>query len=126
MGRDTPSGLLRLGGAKRWGFFDWQSTLGGSLPQSGTLVLGRELDFNNTFQFSIFNKIWPEVEDNATFLVDGPNSGKKQNFLTPGVILGSFRVGERLHFETGAGIQIATTGFYMYNHRWIWTARFPF
>ncbi len=115
-----------IGGAKRWRFFDWQSTFGASLPQSGTATLGRDLDFNNTFQFSIHDKIWPELEDNATFFVDGPDSGKKQNFLTPGVILGSFRIGERLKFETGAGIQIATTGFHMYNHRWIWTARFPF
>jgi hypothetical protein len=112
--------------AKRWGFFDWQINFGGTLPQSGTATLGRQIIFNNTFQFSIANKLWPEVENNTTFIVDGPNSGSTENFVTPGLLIGPFRIAERLHFEPGVGIQIATSQYYTYNHRWIWTVRFPF
>lgn len=112
--------------AKRWSFFDWQTNLSGSLPQSGTATLGRQILFNNTFQFSIHNKIWPEIEDNATFFKQGPHAGNTENFLTPGLLIGPFRIAERLHFEPGGGIQISTTHFNLYNHRWMWTVRFPF
>jgi hypothetical protein len=115
-----------LAGAKRWGFFDWQTNLAGSLPASGISVLGRSIIFNNTFQFNALKVLWPEVENNATFYKDGPYSGKTANYLTPGVLIGPFQIAERLHFEPGFGIQIATSGFYTYNHRWIWTVRLPF
>lgn len=112
--------------AKRWRWFDWQSNFGGVLPQSGTATLGRQIIFNNTFQFNAAKIVWPEVESNSTFYVEGPHSGNSQTFLTPGLILGPFRLGERLHFTVGGGLQTAVSGFYLYNHRWIWTARFPF
>jgi hypothetical protein len=115
-----------LAAAKRWKFFDWQTNLGGSLPQSGTPTLGRQIVFNNTFQFNVARKLWPEVENNTTSYVDGPHSGNYQNFITPGLIVGPFPLAERLRFMFGGGVQIATSQFYTYNHRWIWTIRFPF
>lgn len=115
-----------LAAAKRWKFFDWQTNLGGTLPQSGTPLLGRQIVFNNTFQFNVARKLWPEVENNTTFYVDGPHSGNYQNFITPGLIVGPFPLAERLRFMFGGGEQIATSQFYTYNHRWIWTIRFPF
>jgi hypothetical protein len=115
-----------IAAAKRWGFFDWQTNFAGVLPVSGTSLLGRQILFNNTFQFSIENHIWPEVEANSTWFVDGPHSGGNQTFLTPGLLIGPFQVAERLHFEPGGGIQIAVTPFHEYDHRWIWTVRFPF
>jgi hypothetical protein len=74
----------------------------------------------------VAKKFWPEVENNTTFYVDGPHSGKRQNFITPGLIVGPFPVAERLHLLLGGGVQIATSQFYTYNHRWIWSIRFPF
>jgi len=115
-----------LAAAKRWRFFDWQTNLGGSLPQSGTPLLGRQIVFNNTFQVNVARKFWPEVENNTTFYVDGPHSGSYQNFITPGLIVGPFPLAERLRLMFGGGVQIATSQFYTYNHRWIWTIRFPF
>jgi hypothetical protein len=115
-----------IAAAKGWGFFDVQSTLSGNLPQSGTNVLGRQILFNNTFQFKVANIFWPEVETNSTFFVDGPLSGNKEAFLTPGLITGPFQIAERLHFATGFGIQIAASHFHRYDHRLIWTMRFPF
>lgn len=112
--------------AKGWGHFDWQTNLAGNLPQSGTIKLGRLVLFNNTFQYSIAKHLWPEIETNSTFFVDGPNSGKNETFLTPGLLIGPFDIAERLHFEPGGGIQIAVTQFHQYDHRWIWTLRFPF
>lgn len=112
--------------AKRWRWFDWQSNFGGVLPQSGTATLGRQIIFNNTFQFNAAKVFWPEVESNSTFFVEGLHSGNSQTFLTPGLIIGPFRPAERLHFSFGGGLQTAVSGFYLYDHRWIWTARFPF
>jgi hypothetical protein len=128
----APNGLRHtvwspmLAAAKGWGFFDVQSTLSGNLPQSGTSVLGRQILFNNAFQFKVAKVWWPVVETNSTFFVDGPNSGNQETFLTPGLVAGPFQIAERLHFLPGFGVQIAATHFHQYNHRWIWSARFPF
>jgi hypothetical protein len=115
-----------IAAAKGWGFFDVQSTLSGSLPQSGTNVLGRQILFNNAFQFKVAKRFWPDLETNSTFFVDGPHSGNQQTFLTPGLIVGPFQVARRLHFAPGFGVQIAATHFHQYDHRWIWSMRFPF
>jgi hypothetical protein len=112
--------------AKGWGRFDVQNTFSGSLPASGTNVLGRAFLWNTAFQYSIAGKIWPMIEQNSTFFSDGPHSGKKETFLTPGVVVGNFKIAERLHLGIGGGIQIAATDFHTYNHRWMWTVRLPF
>lgn len=44
--------------------FDVQGTLGYSLPTGNADVIGHILLWNNTFQYRIFNKIWPELEVN--------------------------------------------------------------
>jgi hypothetical protein len=128
----TPNGLghtvwsPRIAAAKGWGFFDVQGTLGGNLPQSGISVLGRQILFDNTFQFKVANIFWSEVETNSTFFVDGPLSGNNETFLTPGLITGPFQIAERLHFAAGFGVQIAATHFHQYTHRLILSMRFPF
>jgi hypothetical protein len=50
---------------------------------------------------------------------------KKEVFLTPGLVLGSFPLEERLHRGIGAGIQIAVRSYHQYNHRAILSVRFP-
>ena len=115
-----------IAASKVWGSFDVQTTLSGSLPQSGTNVIGRLILFNNTFQFKVAKRFWPELETNSTFFVDGPHSGNQQTFLTPGLIIGPFQISQRLHFGLGFGVQVAATHFHQYDHRWIWTMRFPF
>jgi len=115
-----------IAASKGWGRFDVQSTLSASLPQSGTDVLGRQILFNNAFQFKVGKVFWPQIETNSTFFVDGPHSGERQTFLTPGLVVGSFHTLQRLRFSPGVGIQIAATRFHLYDHRWIWSMRFPF
>ena len=115
-----------IAASKGWGRFDVQSTLSASLPQSGTNLLGRQILFNNAFQLKVAKVFWPQIETNSTFFVDGPHSGNQQTFLTPGLVVGSFRIFQRLLFAPGIGLQIAATHFHLYDHRWVWSMRFPF
>lgn len=106
--------------------FDLQGTFGIGIPSADTNLLGRTFTWNNAFQYRILRKIWPEVELNTTFFQDGRNDGKKQNFVTPGLLLGRFRLWGRVGMTFGGGFQIATTRFHTTNHNGIFTIRFPF
>jgi len=112
--------------AKGLGPWDIQSTFGANLPTSGTNVLGRVVLFNTAVDYRIKGMIWPMIEQNSTFWVDGPLKGQKQVFLTPGLILGTFPLTGTLHVGIGVGVQIAVTPFHQYNHRWVFSVRFPF
>jgi hypothetical protein len=111
---------------KGFGNFDVQGTFGVALPVADTNLIGRNYLLNNTFQYRIFRKLWPEVELNSTFFQDGKNDGRKQNFVTPGLVIGRLHVGKRLGFSIGGGCQIATTHFHANNHNGILSIRFPF
>jgi hypothetical protein len=106
--------------------FDLQGTLGIALPTADTSTLGRTIAWNNAFQYRILKKLWPEVELNSTFFQDGKNDGLKQNFVTPGLVMGRFRLLGRVGFTFGAGYQIAATRFHTSNHNAILSIRFPF
>lgn len=114
--------------AKGWpGYVSVQNNFAGNLPTSGTNILGRQFIWNTTLQaYGIKKYVWPEVEQNSTWFYGGPLSGKETTFITPGVILGYFQIAGRLHVGVGGGMQIAVTRFHTYNHRWIWSMRFPF
>jgi len=112
--------------AKGLGPWDIQTTLGANLPASGSIILGRAILFNTEVDYKIKGRIWPMLEQNSTFWSGGAFDGKKQVFLTPGLVLSGFPIAERLHFSVGAGVQIAVTQFHQFNHRWIVSLRFPF
>jgi len=128
----TPNGLGHtvlsptFAAAKGLGPVDIQSTIGANLPATGANVLGRAIVFNSAVDYKIKGKIWPMIEQNSIFWSGGTLDGKKEVFLTPGVVLGSFPLAERLHLSFGGGVQIAATRFHQYNHRWILSVRFPF
>jgi len=63
---------------------------------------------------------------NYTYFSQGPSDGQTPVFLTPGIVVGRFRIHDRLGFTIGTGVQIATTHFHTYNHKYILTVRFPF
>jgi hypothetical protein len=111
---------------KGLGNFDVQGTFGIALPTSDTNLVGRNYLWNNTFQYRMFRKFWPEVELNSTFFQDGPRDGMKQNFVTPGLVVGRFRLWNRVGFTIGGGFQIAATHFHTSNHNGILSIRFPF
>ena len=106
--------------------FDLQGTIGAGLPTEDTSISGRTIAWNNTFQYRVFRKFWPEVELNTTFFQDGKNDGQKQNFVTPGLVMGRFRLAGRVGLSIGGGYQIATTQFHTTNHNAILSIRFPF
>jgi len=106
--------------------FDVQGTFGIGLPTADTNIIGRTYAWNNAFQYRLLRRLWPEVELNSTFFQDGKNDGRKQNFVTPGLVLGRFRLWSRVGFTFGGGFQIATTHFHTTNHNGIVSIRFPF
>lgn len=110
--------------------FNVQSTLGATLPTGNTLKLGRPILWNTTAQYHLGKYLWPELEANNTYFHGGPNDGKTQTFLTPGLVFGTKLHPKdpksRLGISFGAGMQIATSQFHAYNHALIITARLPF
>ena len=115
-----------IAAAKGLGPWDIQSTLGASLPAGGTNTLGGTVTFNTAVDYRIKGKVWPMLEQNSTFWHGGTSDGKKQVFLTPGIVLGSFPLAGRVRIAVGGGVQTAVTPYHQYNHRWIFTVRFPF
>jgi hypothetical protein len=66
------------------------------------------------------------LELNATSWSGGTLDGKTEVFVTPGLVVGSFPLAERLRLSLGAGVQIAVSQFHRYNYRWISSVRLPF
>jgi len=111
---------------KGLGPFDVQTTLGVGRPTGALHQLGAPVTSNTAFQYRLLKKLWPELEVNSTFWPNGENAGKKQIFLTPGLVLGRLPLVRRLGLTFGAGVQIAVTQFRTYNHNWIFSLRLPF
>ncbi len=111
---------------KGWGNFAVQGTFGVGLPTGDTNTIGRSFAFNHAFQYRVSKKLWPEMEVNATFFQNGKNDGRKQVFLTPGLVVGRIPLWKRLGMTVGGGVQIAATHFHTSNHNAILSVRFPF
>jgi hypothetical protein len=110
---------------KGFGRFDAQSTAGATLPIANTKKLGRPIAWNTALQYRANPHWWPEIEFNSTFYEGGPNDGKIQNFVTPGLV-SRWKLHKRLGVTLGAGIQIATSAYRSYNHGLVFSARMPF
>ena len=124
-----------LAGGKGWGDFDIQATVGAPLPLQQQHEIGISIATNGALQYHLLRYLWPELEMNDTWWVDGKQrGGKNQVFLTPGIILGRFEIYKRVRFIIGGGYQSAITPKYVvtseqtpaYNHAWIMTARVAF
>jgi hypothetical protein len=111
---------------KGFGNFDVQGTLGISLPTGDVHAIGRNLLWNDTFQYKLFKRIWPETEVNFTHYFQGEHNGNTVVYLTPGLVLGRFKLWDRLGFTIGGGYEIAVTSFHPTNHISILSIRFPF
>jgi hypothetical protein len=125
---DTVTPTLCAG--KGFGKFDVQTTLGAVLPAGYTTRLGRPVIWNTVGQYHLYKWFWPEIESNATFYHGGPNDGRLQNFITPGMMLSKFKLlnDERspLALIFGSGMQIATSQYHSYNHAVVVSARILF
>jgi len=111
---------------KGWRKLDVQTTLGIGLPGGDKRRLGTPVTHNIAFQYQVIKHLWPELEVNSTLWPNGSKDGKKQVFLTPGIVVGRFRVRGRLGLTVGLGVQIAATSYRTYDHNWIFSARLPF
>jgi hypothetical protein len=116
---------------KGFGKLDVISCLGGTLPAGETNKLGRSIAWNTTAQYHLGKYFWPELESNSTYFFGGKNDGKKQNFITPGIVFHKFKFHpsddqSRIGVAFGAGMQIATSQFHTYNHELAITSRFIF
>ena len=118
------SPTLALG--KGWGNFDLQGTAGVTVPTGDRNVLGTPVVLNATAQYHLLKYFWPEVEVNSTMWANGKNDGKKQVYLSPGLVVGKLHLWKRLGFAVGGGVQIAATQFHTYEHNWVTSVRFPF
>lgn len=106
--------------------FDVQGTLGGSLPTGNVATIGRSILWNNTLQYHLFKKLWPETEFNFTHYYEGSHSGHQSLYITPGMVFGRFPIHNRVAFTFGGGIEVAATSFHPTNHIPILSMRIPF
>ena len=108
------------------GHFDLQGTFGVQIPTNHEQANGTNFIFNNTLQYHLFKKLWPEVEFNTTHYHDGEHATQTLNYVTPGIVVGRIKLAGRVGMSIGGGFQIATSSFYRNNHNGIFTVRFPF
>ena len=107
-----------------------QSTIGATLPTSSVPSIGRTVIWNSTAQFQVGKIFWPEIETNASYYHLGPNDGKNQTFVSPGMMISKIKFRkdpkDRLSLTIGGGMQIATSTYHAYNHALVFTSRFAF
>ena len=118
-------------GGKGFGRFDVMSSLGGGLPTSDGSVNGRILHSNTVAQYHVGKYFWPELEINSTRYFGGTRDGKTQTFLTPGVVVGKFRLRSadaksRMGLVGGVAFQTAVTKYHSYNHALVMSLRLAF
>jgi hypothetical protein len=142
LGLSIPTGSYKNGAAsaaltptflagKGFGKFALMSSLGGTLPTSGTATSGRTIHWNTVAQYKIGKYVTPELELNSNTWVGGTRDGNTQMFLSPGVIVGRlpFRPsdsGSRIGLTLGAAFQTAVTSYHTYNHGVATSVRFVF
>lgn len=116
-----------------WGEFDYQGTIGPTVPDGETGKLGTPISWNSAFQYGrrinigeFSLPVWPEFETTWVSYPNGENRGQQQLYLTPGLIVGRLRLSQHLYFVLGAGLQFAATQARMFNHQWLVTMRIPY
>ncbi len=122
-----------LAAGKGWGDFDIQATVGVPIPLEHENEIGTSIVTNVAFQYHLGQYFWPEFEVNYTHWADGARSGRDQVFLTPGLILGRFKICDDSNLTIGGGYQFAvsskTTSPVLtptYDSNWIITTRLSF
>ena len=116
-----------IAGGKGWGNFDMVLDFGPTFPTGDVHRLGIPLLTNLVFQYHLLQVLWPEVEVNYTYWPNGPNRGKNQVFITPGVVIGKIRLYERLTLTVGTGYQFAVSPAHpQFENNWILSIRTNF
>jgi hypothetical protein len=68
------------------------TSIGATLPTADGDSIGRPVLWNVVGQYRIRKIFWPEIENNATFFHGGPNDGRVQNFVSPGLVVSSLKL----------------------------------
>jgi hypothetical protein len=142
LGISIPTGSYKNGAAsavltptliagKGFGKLALFSSLGGSLPTSGTVTSGRTIHWNSVAQYKIGRYLTPQLELNSNTWAGGTRDGKTQMFLSPGLMVGRLPLrprdpGSRIGLVFGVGFQTAVTSYHTYNHGLAITTRFAF
>jgi hypothetical protein len=139
MGLSVPSGSEKFSShhygftptvafGKGWGRFDFQSTLGVSVPDNGSTPdgAGTPILFNTALQYHVARFFWPEVEANYTYWPNGEHDNKTQLFITPGLVLGRFPIWKRVGITLAAGYQVAVTDEPLIRNNLVLSGRIPF
>ena len=69
--------------------------IGVTVPTGDRNVLGTPVLLNATAQYHLRKYLWPEVEVNSTIWANGKNDGKKQAFVSPGLVIGKLHLWKR-------------------------------
>ncbi len=109
------------------------TSIGGTIPASNTIKLGRSINWNSCLQYHATGVVYLETEFNSTFYKGGSNDGKQQTFVTPNILFsriplvhGAAGHQDLLALTIGGGEQIALTHFHTYNHSPVLTLRLKF
>ena len=127
---------------KGWGDFDVQSTVSvqvpvaalsskGNTPELNMKNFGDPILWNTAFQYHFMQYFWPELEVNYVYWPNGEHSGLSQVLLTPGIILGRFKIGldsptRPINLIFGAGYQVAVTSNPVIKNNFVATLRITF
>lgn len=127
-GNGLPASTLTptLAYGKGFGRWDLQGTLGLLVPTSHTAQIGRTLAWNQAVQYHARKHLWPELEVNLSHFLAGPQEGRTQVFLTPGIVLGRYELHGRLGITVGTGVQFAVSSFHTSQRNYVLTVRVPF
>ena len=87
--------------------------------------------FNTAFQYHLSQYFWPELEVNYTYWPNGTHAGWNQVLLTPGLILGRFKLANDtptrpVNLIIGAGYQVAVTPNPVTQNNFVGTVRVTF
>jgi hypothetical protein len=119
----------RIAVGKAFGRFNVQTTIGGVLPTGQIALQGRAIEWNTTAQLHPSAHLYLDIENNATYFKGSSSDGQMQNFMTPAAFYAIRRKNwspAHAVVVLGGGMQIATSGFYFYNHNLIAEARILF
>ena len=94
-------------------------------------AFGDPILWNTSLQYNFMQYFWPELEINAEYWPNGEHGGLKQVLLTPGIILGRFKIGQDtatrpINLIIGAGYQMALTSNPVTKNNFVATMRITF
>jgi hypothetical protein len=124
-----------ISGGWGWGDFDFQGTIGYTLPTDERNHIGNTLLTSLTLQYHLLDYFWPEFAFNDTQWTSGERANRNQLLVGPGIMFGRFNIYKDLvKFNFGIAYQLAIVPVHaitepltpLYNHAWIVSARLTF